>query len=384
MDNKDVMFCLLRNEIKAEALPDKIEYDVKALYELSKRHDLAHLIADALIKNAIVAADSPYYSRLQKEKLLAVYRVEQFNFELKRICDVFEKEKIPFIPLKGSVLREYYPETWMRTSCDIDILVHEDDLERATVLLTRELSYTCKGNGGHDIQFYSSNGIHLELHYSLIEEELYSKIDKPLESVWEYSLNKEKNSYRYSMTDEMFYYYHVAHMAKHFVNGGCGIRPFIDLWILNGRFNFDLEKKQQLFTNGGLTEFERYATELSGVWFDDKQSDDFLNRMQKYIVFGGVYGNTENRVAANQSKKGGKFGYIMSRIFMPYSILKFQYPILQKHKILFPFMEVARWFRIIFRTNGGIKQSVNEINTNNNISPEKVYETADMMQKLGL
>ncbi|MBO4954226.1 MAG: nucleotidyltransferase family protein, partial [Clostridia bacterium] len=36
---------------------------------------------------------------------------------------------IDFMPLKGAVIRQYYPEPWMRTSCDIDIHVKKDRLE---------------------------------------------------------------------------------------------------------------------------------------------------------------------------------------------------------------------------------------------------------------
>ena len=35
---------------------------------------------------------------------------------LLRGCAVLEEAKIPYIPLKGTVLRDYYPEAWMRTS----------------------------------------------------------------------------------------------------------------------------------------------------------------------------------------------------------------------------------------------------------------------------
>jgi hypothetical protein len=48
--------------------------------------------------------------------------------EFERICLVLEKAKIPHIPLKGSVLRKLYKEPWLRTSCDIDILVQEETL----------------------------------------------------------------------------------------------------------------------------------------------------------------------------------------------------------------------------------------------------------------
>ena len=42
--------------------------------------------------------------------------MQKTSFKIKKV-------QIPFLPLKGSVIRQYYPEPWMRTSCDIDILV---------------------------------------------------------------------------------------------------------------------------------------------------------------------------------------------------------------------------------------------------------------------
>lgn len=65
----------------------------------------------------------------------------KINHEYNRICDALESVEISFLPLKGSVLRQYYPEPWMRTSCDIDILVHENDLEKTTEYLVRDLGY---------------------------------------------------------------------------------------------------------------------------------------------------------------------------------------------------------------------------------------------------
>lgn len=58
------------------------------------------------------------------------------------ICSIFDKIKIAYIPLKGAVIRPYYPYDSMRTSCDIDILIHEEDLELAIKNLI-EKGYKC-------------------------------------------------------------------------------------------------------------------------------------------------------------------------------------------------------------------------------------------------
>ena len=96
---------------------DKSQYELTdeelaKLYKLSKSHDLAHLVGDALIKNDLIE-DGEIKAKFQKQMMLAVYRYEKINYELGRLRKVLNEAKIPFIPLKGSVLRKYYPEPWM-------------------------------------------------------------------------------------------------------------------------------------------------------------------------------------------------------------------------------------------------------------------------------
>ena len=135
MDNHiRVMMDLIAYEVCGKSI-DKSQYsltdeELVKLYKLSKSHDLAHLVGDALIKNNLIG-DGEVKAKFQKQMVLAVYRYEKINYELGRLRKVLNEAKIPFIPLKGSVLRKYYLEPWMRTSCDIDVLVHEEAVDQA-------------------------------------------------------------------------------------------------------------------------------------------------------------------------------------------------------------------------------------------------------------
>jgi hypothetical protein len=97
--------------------------------------------------------------------MVAVYKYENLNYEYGRLCKTLDEAKIPFIVLKGAVIRKYYPEPWMRSSCDIDILVKESDLERATEVVKTELGFTVTDKTHHDIQMYSPSGVMFELHF---------------------------------------------------------------------------------------------------------------------------------------------------------------------------------------------------------------------------
>ena len=181
----------------------------------------------------------------------------------------------------------------------------------------------------------------------------------------------------------MFYFYHIAHMAKHFVaTGGCGIRPFLDIWVLNHRIDFDREKREKLLSDGGLDVFAKQAEHLSEVWFGNAEHTKITRQMEEYILRGGVYGTNKNRVVVQQQKKGGKMKYALSKIFIPYDVIKFHYPILQIHKWLTPIMEVRRWGKLIFC--GHLKRTVNELKFNSTISEDSAAETRTLLKNVGL
>ncbi|MBQ7346482.1 MAG: nucleotidyltransferase family protein [Clostridia bacterium] len=367
----------LSEEVKTQLTPEMLPQ----LYAISKAHDMAHIVAQALGDLGLLG-DDEISAKLQKQQMLAVYRYQKINYELQQICRTLEEAKIPFIPLKGSVIRQYYPAPWMRTSCDIDVLVHEEVLEKTADILTQKLAYKNEGKSSHDISLFSQSGIHVELHYDTVEDGRASNANRVLSNLWKYTIPQNDGGVHRLLIDEMFYFYHIAHMAKHFEDGGCGIRPFLDLWILEHRVEHDKTARDALLEKGGLLTFANACRSLSAVWFDATECNKMTEQMQAYILTGGVYGNLDNRVAVHQNKKGGKIRYALSRIFLPYDTIKFHYPILQKHKWLTPVMEVRRWFKLLFK--GKVKSSLHELNVNKSMSEEQIENTADLLQKLGL
>lgn len=355
--------------------------EMTKLYRLSKSHDLAHLVGDALIKSGLVE-NNALKAEFKKQIMLAFFRSEKISYEYDRLKNALSEAQIPFMPLKGAVIREYYPEPWMRTSCDIDILVRQKDSDAAQEVLTGRYGYTYHGKGPHDVSLFSPSKIHVELHYGLVEDGRANAAAKVLENIWDAAVLQEGSAYLYEMPDEYFYFYHIAHMAKHFEIGGCGIRPFIDLWILDRLCGADVKKRNELLEKGGLLKFADAARKLSNVWFDKAEHDNITKQTEEYILRGGVYGNSENRVTLQQQKQGGRIKYALSKIFIPYDVIRFHYPILQKHKWLTPVMEVRRWGKLIFC--GHLKRTVNEMRYNNSISKDKAQSAKEFLNSLGL
>ena len=379
-----ILFALLRSAIRGTEITENERNSYSAemlpsLFKLSSRHDVIHLLALGLKKNRLLAENN---NELEKLIFKAVYRYEKLKYEYESLCCALEKAEIPFLPLKGSVLRKYYPEAWMRTSCDIDVLVHREDLDRAISYLLKNLKYTEGERATHDVSLFSPTGIHVELHFDLVEEGRANDAISILRSVWKNVHLREGSLYHYEMSDAFFYFYHIAHMAKHFETGGCGIRPFIDLWILDHIEKVDLSARDDLLSRGGLLKFADVSRALSEVWLGGKELDALSGQMQEFLLHGGVYGSTDNRVALHQKKRGGRLGYMLSRLFIPYEKLKRYYPVLEKHRWLTPFMQIRRWFMLL--KPDVARMAKQEMNINSKLDKAKADEMKVLLEHIGL
>lgn len=363
----------LNEEIQKELTPD----NMAGIYKISKAHDLAHLIGELFVRAQLY--NSPFAKPFLSAKNMASYRYVQNSYEFEQICLAFDEEKIPYMPLKGAIVRKYYPEPWMRTSCDIDILVRNEDLARAGEVLKSKLNYTFAERALHDVSYYAPSGVHLELHFGLTE--LNDKFSAVVKNIWDIC-QKQENSYCHTMTNELFLTYHIAHMAGHFRYGGCGIRPFLDLWLLKNKMPYNQAEVERLLALCGLTEFAKNAFLLSDIWFDNAKHTEVTRDLEEYIVGAGVYGSLENKVAVLQDEKKGGFRYVLSRIFLPYKKMKRLYPKLEKAPILLPFYHVKRWFLFLFKKDK--KRALAELKYSSSISDEKKERIATLRKNLGL
>lgn len=381
----DIMLSAIRTQVCGA---ERTEYGeisedaMRSLYTISKSHDMAHLVASELGAVGMLKKGDEMSAKFSKQQLLAIYRYERINYELEAVRATLEQLGVPFIALKGSAIRKYYPEPWMRTSCDIDILVHEYDLERCTERLGTALGYRSERKGPHDVSLYSPGGVHIELHYDLVEDGRANNSARVLRKAWNYVSPIKLGAHENVFSDEMYYLYHIAHMAKHFENGGCGVRPLLDLWILEHKVEHDSEKRDSMLESCGLLTFAKAVRALSEVWFGGKAHDELTRQTEAYILHGGVYGCTDNRVVLQQNKKGSKLKYAISRIFLPYDALKYQYPVLQKRRWLMPFMQVRRWCKLVFC--GGLRRSLRELNINSKTSKEQMDSTKAFLEEIGL
>jgi len=375
---------LLRRELTGDSylLPAELDEEIlRQVLFLSSRHDLGHIAGAALDKTEGTEAFSVIrdFRRLQH---LALYRCEYIAYELERTCAALNAEKIPHMLLKGAHIRRYYPSPEMRTSSDIDLLVKTEDLARAVHVLTEQVGYAYVREGSHDVLFRTSNGMYFELHFVLTDAEQYRGKRDISDAAWESAVLLEECEYSYIMSPEMLFFHHIAHMAKHFMEGGCGIRFFMDLWILKNRAPAcDMETLRRMLSESGLTAFSDAVCALAEVWFSAAAPTALTDRMAEFVLSGGVYGSTQNRTLVKRANTN-RFSYLLSRLFLPYDTMKYQYPVLKKHAWLLPFCEIHRWFRLL--SGSTAKRIKNEIEFNNSVTAQTQAETRALLDQLGL
>ena len=387
MEKYNLLFELLRyglfdNKMTEESVK-KLENDEEKIQVLNaaKKHAISHLAAYSLEKANLVDSTSKIGQKCSDVQMVAVYKYENLNYEYGRLCKTLDEAKIPFIVLKGAVIRKYYPEPWMRSSCDIDILVKESDLERATEVVKTELGFIVTDKTHHDIQMYSPSGVMFELHFSLLGSDSINKeADRIIENVWDYTEPLDGMEYGYRMNDDMLWFYHIVHLAKHIKNGGCGITPFLDIFIMER--DGQSESKLTLLKEGGLEKVDAASRDLANVYFGSKEYDENTLSLSEYVLYGDIEGRFENRAAFASKKGGSKLKNALKRVFCPYEVLKYRYPKLKKNKWLFIPYQFRRWFDILF--GGNKKKAVKEFKANLNVSDEKIDKVSKLRQNLGL
>lgn len=369
-ENIDVQqYCALSQEEKEQ------------LFQLCSKHSISVIVGDVLGKSKMIEK-TPNVKKLINESFMSVYRYEQSQTEIKKITHVLTELKIPYILLKGPRVRKYYPEPWLRTSCDIDILIHEEYLDLAINGLVEKCSYKKQERNYHDVPLVSPNNILLELHFNIKEN--MDNLDKVLIKVWDYSSPVGKdNCLEYEQSNEFFFFHLLAHTAYHFQHGGCGIRSILDLYLIHHQMPYNDEKLKILCREAKIETFYEYVIQLSEVWFGESSHTPVTSAMEEYILHGGTYGTKDNSIAMDQTRQnGGHARYIRGRIFMPYGTLKIKYPILERHKYLTPVYQVVRWGKML--SSGKFKKYIAELHLSKRINQEQLDSAEKLLEALKL
>lgn len=334
---------------------------------MAKAQDVLLLICSSIERNKGILSTEHKNNRAQ-----GIYQYIQNNHTLKKANEVLKSGEIRYIPLKGAVIKNLYPEPWMRYSCDIDILVQEKDIEKAIGLLVKAGFTTDNKREYHDVSLYYGT-THLELHFNICEN--IPRIDNTLSQVWKHT--EPVDAYEYRETNEFFAFHILAHMLYHFLRGGSNIKQFVDFYLLRKNNMYDEEKLKQLLSGCRLGKFYKVICEFTDNIMNGKETD-LTHEIEKMVFNGGLILRSKQSDNVSIAVGGGIGKYILKSVFIPKREMEWIYPILKKHPILLPHFYYKR---LLTKTIGKERERAqNVLKAHKNLD----NDTETLLRELGL
>ena len=296
--------------------------------------------------------------------------------EISIVTKLLVNNGVDYILLKGSVTKHFYPDTSMRMMSDVDILYRNKDPKEIKNLLESN-NYTQTKVTPKDAMYLSSNKlVKVEMQQSLLDDGFTDWL-KYLDNIWDRCTKKTENEF--IMTPEDFYIYHIVHMAKHFINGGIGLRHILDTWVINNHYNnIDKNYTNKILSKLKLNEFEKQINSLCEIWFEDSipANKEEVDLLSEYIFANGAFGNISQQ-SVNEVSSGMK-----GKIFPSKKIMTNYYgETITKYPFTIPFY----WMRLnVERLLKNPNKTRNKIKSMSNISDEQKKKTEQLFKICGL
>ena len=221
---------LLRAGITGEVLSLPYGCSLEDIAKLAKKQGVTPLVLRGA-QTCGLDQKSPAIQQMQ----ISYYRhlmihVNQMQ-AVQRIFDAFEEAGIPYMPLKGCILKALYPLPELRPMGDADILIRTREHDRIAPIM-EGLGFTRKIENDHVFEWHSVQ-LHVELHKSLVpptDEDYFSYYG----SGWD--LAQKGQGFRHDLSAEDGYIFLFTHFARHYRYGGIGCRHVADLFIYRRAF----------------------------------------------------------------------------------------------------------------------------------------------------
>ncbi|MEE0265961.1 MAG: nucleotidyltransferase family protein [Acutalibacteraceae bacterium] len=277
-------------------------------------------------------------------------------YELERLEQKFEEEKINMLALKGSGIKAVYPYSYYRYMGDIDTLVEKSDFDAAHNALTA-LGYKEKSYGSHDRIYTKEPFINLEQHFTLSEGDS-ELIDEYYSGIWQKSKNKAGFAHIFTMTNEDIYIYLSVHAVHHINYAGISPRIFLDYYVFLEKYKSELNMNyiDTVLASFGYIDFNKKAVELAYKWFSPDGAGLGDNVTELFVASSATYGTTQHNVGlrtarlAKDGKSVNKLKFILKQLFPPYSRIRTEFPVLRKCPLLLPFVWVIYVINRISKT----------------------------------
>ena len=352
------------NDTEPMPLPEGMT--LGGLYNYQKEQDVTNMAYVALKK---LGYDDAQLKEFQDDYKLNLLREARFELGGQQVFDALEKSGIPFLPLKGAILKNLYPNPALRTFTDIDIYVGQriEDTEQVLFKLGYEKKTDFETN---DISYVKKPSLHIELHKDLFPDDydFEGYFDEP----FKHTDIKDGYKYYHLYKTDDFFIHVLCHLYKHFTFGGCGLRQYLDIYVMTKKMQLDMDYICSELRIFGMEGFLDTTLTLNRFFFDGEKPTDETIEIAEFVFNNSTFGNADNRLVLDYDKGHGekrtlwgKITYFADRWQLKYSQMRPRYKILKYLPFLLPFCWVHRLFAALIFRRDTLKSSVNDVSKMN-------------------
>lgn len=344
--------------------PPEREVDWKVIHNTAEKQKVCPLIYESVCKLGREFLPEPNLKELwEKESIGCAYFFALQIEQIRNVLKTAEKNKLDMIVLKGTLLREFYPVPELRTMNDCDVIIKKEDNKKAKKVFT-DCGYSIKREDERTIEFEKKDALKFEVFYSVFSRLRPDKdFDKDL---WKDAENF-MGEHILKPSPDKFFVHTIAHLAKHFITRGAGIRNLADIVLLAEKTDVNWQnvlsdiKKLHLekFFFGIMKVAEKYFG--LKLMFDCPDVDEItVEETAEFMLSNGVYGLTDNTFSSDAKKADGnkikrKINYL-KKIFPPKHKLAEKYNYAVRCPLLLPVAWLHRFYVVMVKGKVSFKK----------------------------
>ncbi len=332
----------------------------------------------------------PYLAQMYREQIITDINL---TAETDRILSAFNKSGVRAIPVKGILTKELYPQSFLRTMTDVDILCMDNDRKRIDDFFLSQ-GYVRENTGEKDISYRKDKILHYEIHTSLLHSD--SPAYDYFLKVWDRAVFQEDSCIA-KLTLEDAYIYILEHLAHHLASGGAGVRMLMDVYLFLNRHSTALDREYitKILSHILLEDFEKQVIRICENWFSGNEAPDVYSDLSQFIFNSGTYGKAEAvflaesiRNNTDTPKKARKQGIaiIIRKIFPSLKFMGRSYSAVDKVHFLYPVFVPVYWFNRLFVKKNVKTSNINKYFTSSDseeaIRLKSVYESLGLIKRL--
>lgn len=321
------------------------EPDWGRLYKLADYHGVANIVYYGVLGSESKELKA-WKKKFEERFHQAVLSEERFSSTVPLVLNSLEQHKVHSIVLHEYRMRHFYPQTDMRATRYVRILVEkgkEDTVRTAMEYLDFEQQ---ESRTQGETWYYKIPGILIIFQSSMAftNKKVKKYFSLPVKDY------KRENGYRYihSFEPEEFYICVIACAAESYAKGSLDIQFILDIWFyyISVYKSLDWTAIYKELSYLDLGSFPDYIIKLAAYWFGGmlfSEEDDFFDYMERYILSKGVQCRKENEKLLPLVKEVADFYKKDLKHRRRKQMLEWFFPQMEYMSTMFPFLLKYHW-----------------------------------------